>query len=301
MTFHVDYETPTPPARSTWRSPKVVALAVTIALVAGLAYYLGTRNTATPTTPSGAGAGTIAPPTNAGTGPDTSAGLPRGEARAGTGGRRTIYDMPVGYTRDQTGAIQAATNYTTAQLSNAMLVTQSRHEIYDYMFSQNAVRKGVSDAQAREQNLRHGINDAGQAVDPQTGEVNPQLAAYYNCYPVYGAYNVLAYSTTTAKVRVWAPCILGVASDDDTSELRVDWLLNTIEITWERDDWRVRDQKSLTGAAPAVVRSWRDVNVPYKERARLIQDPKMFPGEGSGWTLYANATEAPLPYLGGQP
>ncbi len=299
MTFHVDYETPAPPARSAWRSPKVVALAVTIALVAGFAYYLGTRNTTTPNNPVGSGAGTIAPPPSGS--PGTNAGLPRGEARAGAGGRQKIYDMPVGYTRNQVGAVEAATNYTTAQLSNAGLVTQSRHEMDDYMFSQDAARKGVSDEDQSQRNRRNGINDAGQAIDPKTGEVNPQLAVYYNCYPVYGAYNVLAYSNTNAKVRVWAPCILGVASDDDTSQLRVGWMLNTVDITWERDDWRVKNQKTLTGAAPAVARSWRDVNVTYKERARLVQDPKMFPGEGSGWTLYANATEEPLPYLGGQP
>lgn len=295
MTFHVDYETPPPPTRSTWRSPKVVALAVTIALVAGLAYYLGTRNN----TPGSSGAGTIAPPISAG--PGTSAGLPRGEARAGTGGRKKIYDVPIGYTRDQTGAVQAATNYTVAQTGVSYFVRQSRHEIQRYIYATDAAATPVSDEKASQTANGLGVNESGQVVDPKTGEVNQQLAFYANCYPVYGAYNVVPGGQDITRVRIWMPCIAGPASDDDTQNLRIGWMLADVSVKWSNGDWRIYDHKVQTGPSPSNVASWRDVNVSYKERERLVRDPKMSSPEGAGWTLYANATEAPLPYLGGQP
>ena len=105
--------------RTTGRTVTTIAIVVVVLAAVGIGFFLVGRSTGNPpqTTP------TIAPPTQTGARPSPTyaptdqngspePGLQPGPAVAGQGGSKTGPEgLPLGYTHDQTGAVNAATNY----------------------------------------------------------------------------------------------------------------------------------------------------------------------------------------------
>lgn len=301
MPYTVQYETPdTATSRGGGRRIKTAAaIAAAVTLAAGAYVAAGHRDGPT-SSPPPAGAASAQPgdPGASATQPATG-GLPRGKAVAGGGGRKTIAGVPVGYERNATGAVEAATAYTAAQLSPAIYVAESRHAILDYIYAADTDAKVPTDESVAAVAARMQINGTGQPINSD-GTLNQQLRLFGNCYGEYGAYNVLASTDSAAKLHIWMPCTFGAASADDTSQLKTAWMLATVDLTWDAGDWRIQQQRIDTGASSAVTPTWQTMNTPLASRPRLLATGPAASPAGHGWMLYADATDAPLAYLGAE-
>jgi hypothetical protein len=220
--------------------------------------------------------------------PSSSLPLPAGDAVAGGGGTRPLFGVSTGYAHDQAGATSAAINYDAAAVGKGMWSKDSRAAINNYIYTKAARGSAITDEQAVQVEKATGLNDNGQAVNPD-GTVSATNHLYADCYPKYGAYRVLDTTGSksapdSVKVQIWRPCLFGVGSEQDTSRVQIRWSWVTKTVSWTDGDWRISQLENAATAAPAPDPA-RKINPTFAERAKLL-------GTKDGWTLPANASEA---------
>jgi hypothetical protein len=269
----IDYETPTDDGSGPRRRVLLAAVAAVAALLLALVVLRPGLDEDKP--PAGPAASPSTAP------PLAKGGLPLGPAKANTPGTRQVYGVPRGFPHTEAGAVEATTaaNEAIYKLLSwpAAIADEAAKDI-------NADGKGVDPKPAEAWRKQMGLNAAGQVVDPQTGQVNPQLTFYNSCYAEYGAYRVVAAKADEVTVEMWFPCLVGPGSDDDLSRVNVHWIMPRSTFVWMRGDWR--DKISDLVENPPEPTAPSLVNVSFAEREKLL------PGEG--WLLYADATEKPL-------
>jgi hypothetical protein len=269
----IDYETPTDDG-SGRRRVLFAAVAAVAALLLALVVLrpgLGEDNP-----PAG-------PATSPTTGPPLAkGGLPLGPAKANAPGTRQVYGVPRGFPHTEAGAVEAAT-----AANEAIYKILSSPDSVIAEIGQGLSADGRGDFDPRDTaawRKQQGINAAGQVVDPQTGQVIPQLTFYNSCYAEYGAYRVTSSKPDEVTVEMWFPCLVGPGSDDDLSRVRVYWIMPRSTFVWVRGDWHDKVTDLLDD--PPEPTSPSLVNVSFAEREKLLR--------GEDWVLYADATEKPL-------
>ena len=160
---------------------------------------------------------------------------PVAQATAGPGPSGAVAGMPVGYAHSRDGARAAALSFASVVPQRALYL--SRDQVTD------AVRGLAAD----------GARDALTAqVLADFDRAQPLLAASdtVTWWAVASlAVHVDAYTPDRARVSVWVTHVLskqGVAAPQSS------WATVTVELVWERDDWRIWSQTTAPGPTPAL-------------------------------------------------
>ena len=199
-------------------------------------------------------------------------GLPRGEVVAGDGGSRTgPAGLPLGYSRDQVGAVSAATNYVIWM--NSLKITDKNSA--DAMATATATDPATQRALVKSFDLlRSGMQD--MAVD------QPE--------PARGAYAVASYSASRALVYVWAPEVM----TDGSGQTEHLWAIDAVPLAWSSGDWKLDGALIAKTGAAAIDPADPTGNPTPAEKHSILRRTPADPGEISdtaeqSWFEYANA------------
>lgn len=269
------------PNRNVRRTMVIAAATVIVVVAVGVGFYALGRSTVDkpPTTlPSsngspGTSGSSPAPryePTDQNGSPEPE--VPRGDAVAGEGGSKTgPAQLPLGYAHDQTGAVNAATNY---------LMWMNSLRIADKGTADEMAAATAADAHTRTamvtsfDMLRSGVQDM-TADQPQ---------------PARGAYAVASYSANRAVVYVWSPEVM-TDSNGQTEHL---WAIDAVALVWAAGDWKLDGALIAKTGAAAVDPADPLGNPTASEKHSILGRTPADPGEITdtavqSWFEYANA------------
>jgi len=265
--------------RSVRRTLTASAIVVVVLTAVGMGFFLVGRSTANqpPTTPS------IAPPTQTDVRPSPTyeptdqsgspePGLESGPAVAGQGGSKAGPEgLPLGYTHDQTGAVNAATNYLT------------------WLNSIKIADKAAADAMAK-----------SAAADPATfatliesfDETRSGLADLVadQPEPARGAYAVSSFSPSRALIYIWAPEV----TRDVNGDVNHLWAIDAVPLVWSGEDWKL-DKTLISKIGAAAVDPIDPAGNPTaEEKHSILTRTPADPGQitdsaDQTWFEYANA------------
>lgn len=268
------------PNRSTRRVILIAAI-VLVAVALGVGFYALGRSTANPpSTSSPSSPGTPATsasspvftyePTDQNGSPEP--GLPRGEAVAGGGGSKTgPAQIPLGYTHDQIGAVNAATNYLTWMNSLKIADKGTADEMAAATVADSETRTALV---ASFDMLRSGMQDM-TADQPE---------------PARGAYAVASYSSDRALVYVWAPEVM----TDGNGQTEHLWAIDAVTLMWAAGDWKLDGALIAKSGAAAVDPADPSGNPTTAEKHSILRRTPADPGQitdtaDQSWFEYANA------------
>lgn len=252
----------------------VVAL---LAVVGVLAFQLGQRDSASPSPtgtsqPDSPGASSSAPRASDDPTVPDEPGLPTGPARAGGGGQESgPSDLPLGYSHDRAGAAQAATNYLMWMTSIRVADKKSA----DIMASAAAADAPTRAAVIKSLDvMRSGLENVKRL----------------QAQPARGAYAVAGYTSSKARIYIWAPLVTTDTSGSTTTL----WGISEIRLTWADGDWRLDQTLISREGGAAVDPSDPDGNPTAAEKQSILSRTPADPGEitdsaDQSWFEYANA------------
>lgn len=266
--------------RSTRRTVALVALVTAVVAAIGIGFYALGRTTATPTptasttTAASASTGPTTTPTYSPTDPNGSPEprLPQGTAAAGQHGSTTgAAGLPLGYDRDQAGAVNAATNYL--MWMNSLRITDK------------AAADAMANDAAADSVARAALIESFDALRSGMKELTADQPE-----PARGAYAVASYSADRALIYIWAP---EVTTDVHGETIHL-WAIDAIQLVWALNDWKL-DQTLIakTGAA-AVDPSNPAGNPSAAEKHSILTRTPADPGAitdaaDQSWLEYSNA------------
>jgi hypothetical protein len=257
----------------------IIGAVAVLLLCVGIGFYLLTRSTpadptpppATPTVPSAS----VSPspsyqPTDQYGSPEPA--LPQGEAEAGAGGTTEgPAGLPLGYSHDETGAVNAATNYL--MWMNSLKITDKNTA--DSLAAATAVNEKTRRALVESfDTLRSGM--AGMTADQH--------------YPARGAFAVANYTSDRALVYVWSPEVITEA----TGRTEHVWGMAGITVVWTDNDWKL-DGALINKVGAAAVDPADPAGDPSAaEKHSILSRTPADPGEitdtsDQSWFEYANA------------
>lgn len=265
--------------RSTRRTAALAALVIVAIAAIGIGFYALGRSTAPPPaetpTPgvSTPGSSTVAPtysPTDENGSPES--GLSEGAAAAGQGGTTVgPAGLPLSYTHDETGAVNAATNYLTWM--NSLRITDK------------ATADGMAGSAAADPATRAALTESFDEIRSGMKDLTADQPQ-----PARGAYAVAAYSADRALIYIWAPEVT-TEINGQTTHL---WAIDAIQLVWTSSDWKL-DQTLIakTGAA-AVEPSNPTGNPSAAEKHSILTRTPADPGAitdaaDQSWLEYGNA------------
>ena len=199
-------------------------------------------------------------------------GLQTGPAVAGEGGQKSgPAGLPLGYTHDETGAVNAATNYL--MWMNSLKITDKTTA--DAMATATAADESTRTALiASFDDLRTGMTDL--TVD------QPQ--------PARGAYAVSKYSQNSALIYIWGPEVI-TNTADETQHL---WAIDAIKLVWAEGDWKLDGGLAAKIGGAAVYPLDPAGNPSAEEKHSILRRTPADPGDitdsaDQTWFEYANA------------
>ena len=254
----------------------IVAVLVVVAVV--LAFRLG-RTTATPPivtpnpTPSTSTSASPTPsysPTDRQGSPEP--GLETGPATAGEGGTTTgPAGLPLGYTRDRTGAANAATNYL--MWMNSLRITDK------------ATADAMAEVTADDDKTRSAMIASFDALRSGMANITEDQPG-----PARGAYAIAKYSQISALIYVWGPDVIA----EKSGEKQQLWGITAVALVWVDGDWKlVGDLIAKVGGA-AVDPLDPAGNPSAEEKHSILRRTPADPGDitdsaDQTWFEYANA------------
>ena len=265
---------------TTRRTILIAAAVVVVAALAVGSYLLGRSTTAGPDTSTTSPA-TVASQASASPSPSyqptdeygsPEPALLKGDAEAGAGGTTTgPAGLPLGYSHDQTGAVNAATNYL--MWMNSLKITNKADA--DKMAAATAADEATKNTLIESfDELRSGMSDL-TADQPEPGR---------------GAFAVADYEGDRALIYIWSPEVI----TDASGEMQHVWGIAGIQLVWVDGDWKLDgDLISKIGAA-AVDPSDPSGNPSAEEKHSILARTPADPGEitdsaDQSWFEYANA------------
>jgi len=262
------------------RNPRrlIVIIIITILVVAavGLAFYLGQSTSAPPpTTPTPTVSTPVTPnptyvPTNREGSPEP--GLQTGSAVAGDGGSKAgPAGLPLGYTHDQTGAVNAATNYLIWMNSLKIADKATADAMAASAAADDATREALIDSFDA---LRSGMTDL-TADQPE---------------PARGAYAVAGFTRDAASIYVWGPEVI----TDATGRTEHLWGINAIGVVWASGDWKLKGELVSKVGGAAVDPLDPAGNPSAEEKHSILRRTPADPGDindsaDQTWFEYTNA------------
>jgi hypothetical protein len=266
------------PNRNARRSIVITALVLAVVAVSVGLLVLIRATTSPPPAPlstSGTPVPTSSPaPTYEPTDPSGSPepGLARGEAVAGAGGSKIgPAELPLGYARDMSGAVNAATNYLM------------------WMNSLRIVNKDAADqmaaATAADATTRAALVESFDALRSGMRDLRTDQPE-----PARGAYAVASYKASRALVYVWSPEVTTDA-DGQTEHL---WAIDAVALVWAAGDWKLDGALITKSGAAAVDPVDPAGNPTAEEKHSILRRTPADPGEitdtaEQSWFEYANA------------
>lgn len=198
-------------------------------------------------------------------------GIPKGRAIAGGGGRtKGAEGLPLGYSHDQTGAVEAATNY---------FVWGNSPKIASKDATTMAQEMSGSDSTFKTLTQRW-------KIEVDSGSITANSVANYD--PTRGAYAIRSYTGNAAEIYIFAR--LSVA-DNQHQTPDTSWAINAVSVVWVNGDWKLANalEPKTTGEVDVNV----DTPTPT-EKATVLHKALSDPGDLSDttaqkWMEYQNA------------
>ena len=265
------------------RTRRIIIITIAVIVVAGIAvggYLYGRSTTATPDptlTPAGPATtqASISPsasyePTDEYGSPEPA--LPRGQAEAGAGGTTTgPGGLPLSYSHDQTGAVNAATNYLIWM--NSLKITDKK--LADEMAAATAADDATKQALIETFDTMRAGADTMTMNEPE---------------PARGAYAVASHASDRAVIYVWYPAVIETANEVDHY-----WAIDAVTLVWSNGDWKLAGSLITKTGLAAVEPADPAGNPMAEEKHSILSRTPADPGEitdsaDQSWFEYANAT-----------
>jgi hypothetical protein len=157
--------------------------------------------------------------------------LPAGASRIESG-------VPVGYQQDESGAVDAATNYLVV-LDSPLVLHPEQVRAAEAVIAAPAYRDQL--IAAGDANLRALNSSFGLAAEADLG-----VQVVIRFVPI--AFHVDSYEGEHAAVSVWAVWVL---AEDGILAIQQHWLTSTILLEWTAGDWKLTGASSRPGPVPA--------------------------------------------------
>lgn len=164
-----------------------------------------------------------------------------GETAGGPGPRSAVAGVGVGFDRSEPGAVAAATSYATASQSWTYLADEDVVEAVEAVVVPAARGELVTQVVDDVRLLRDELQEASGTV-------------WFVVAPLATRLDV--YSASHAVVQVW---VVRVLAADGVAVPQSGWQTLTLELQWNRGDWRVADVTETDGPTPqleAGLRPW---------------------------------------------
>jgi hypothetical protein len=179
--------------------------------------------------------------------------------------------LPLGYQPDETGAVQAATNYLM------------------WMTSLRIMDKTAAEAMAERAAVDSGT---GRALVESLGQFRSAFEGATDAAtePARGAYAIKAYDPSHASIYVWAPFRLTRPDEETTTS----WGISDIRVAWVDGDWKLDGALVTKVGSAAVDPTDPDGNPSATEKLSILDRVPADPGEitdsaDQDWFEYANA------------
>lgn len=282
------------PAAMKRRRPFVFLLAAVMALLLVFAFWLGTRTGQNPSAGGSAPAtasesSTPTPPRYMTVDGEVVPGLWRGTATVGSGNSKAIYGIPYGWPRTIDGAVGAAMNIEAAFYSLPAMVENTAAQLFPKLYTGAAleeVLEGKSYVWFRKKGREMaGMNDDGVVLD-LNGKPSKEKRFYGGGIPQYGAYIVRSCEKDSTgqpsrvEVAVLIPMYGGTGTDDDMSNVHLQFKQINNSLVWVDGDWR-----SETSGSVENVWKKKVSNQGWEHLKSLV---------GEGWAVPADATQEPF-------
>ncbi|WP_314175101.1 hypothetical protein [Streptomyces winkii] len=148
-----------------------------------------------------------------------------------------------GFPHSQQGAESAAANYAVALGGDGMFNKDSRHEIVDAVYTEEAASrlKGPQDKAYSPKFLdRLGLDEDGE----------PPKGKTFISRTIPVGTKVTEFDKKQATVGVWYTGLIGMAGSGSQDPVRTDWKTWTFKLRWTGDDWRAVSDTQKDGPAP---------------------------------------------------
>jgi hypothetical protein len=167
--------------------------------------------------------------------PTATTGPPMTHTPVGPSGPAEERDgMPVGYSRDETGAVSAAIAFATA----------SQRWLYFGDEEVEAAVRAIATPSSADDLVASVVSEVSEARE-QLGESPGRV--WWLVRPL--AWSVLDRSDERATVEVWAVTVLSAA---EVAAPQAEWGTFTVDLAWSGGDWTLDDIRNTPGPTPMV-------------------------------------------------
>lgn len=153
--------------------------------------------------------------------------------------KRLVNGVPVGYTHNQGGAVQAAVNYQVARSSAAYFTDEkARHATLTAMMTSQALQRQIRNDDTGMQQVLTSLGITAGSAD----ELVARGAAMGT--------RVTTYTDQVATVDVWMAGLVGVTDKNAPMPVSASWTTYTLTLQWQSNDWKLNAITSVNGPSP---------------------------------------------------
>ncbi|WP_223125488.1 hypothetical protein [Streptomyces sp. TRM68367] len=153
--------------------------------------------------------------------------------------KKLVNGVPVGYTHNQAGAVQAAVNYQVARSSAAYFTDdKARHATLAAMMTSQALDRQIRNDDTGMQQVLTSLGVTSGSED----ELVARGAAMGT--------RVTTYTDQVATVEVWMTGLIGVTDSNAPMPVSASWTTYTLTLQWQSGDWKLSAITSVNGPTP---------------------------------------------------
>lgn len=155
-------------------------------------------------------------------------------APAFSGPARTEHGVAAGFARTADGAVAAAVSFVCTGQALLDMDPLAAEEAVRQMAAAATADHQVADTLAK-------LRTARNTLAPGSGPIVYRQAAV--------AWRVESFTPDRARIGIWN---VGVLAREGIAPPQAGWAISTFELGWERDDWKVIDERIAPGPAPIL-------------------------------------------------
>ncbi|RPE39069.1 hypothetical protein EDD90_2025 [Streptomyces sp. Ag109_O5-1] len=153
--------------------------------------------------------------------------------------KKLVNGVPVGYTHNQVGVVQAAVNYQVARSSAAYFTDEkARHATLAAMMTSQALERQIRNDDTGMQQV---LTSLGITAGSTDGLVARGAAM---------GTRVTTYTDQVATVDVWMAGLVGVTDKNAPMPVSASWTTYTLTLEWQSNDWKLNAITSVNGPTP---------------------------------------------------